>query len=57
MYGYLCKRCGCRLDPGEGNICEECLDEMEVKKQREKEFDRMVRSTDYRQMNMEEFLK
>ena len=21
---YQCKRCGCYLDPGEGDICEDC---------------------------------
>lgn len=57
MHGYLCEKCGCTLDPGEGRICEECLDESDTKKQREKEFDRMVRSTDYKQMKMEDFLK
>lgn len=56
MYGYLCEKCGCSLDPGEGNICEECLEEADVEKQREKELDRMVRSTDYEQMRMEEFI-
>ena len=57
MYGYLCEKCGCTLDPGEGSVCEECLEESDTKKKRKKEFDRMVRSKDYRQMNMEEFLK
>lgn len=57
MYGYLCEKCGCRLDPGEGSVCEECLEEADAKKQRKKEFDRMVNTTDYKQMKMEEFLK
>lgn len=26
--GPCCERCGCRLDPGEGRYCDECLEEM-----------------------------
>lgn len=25
---HKCERCGCSLDPGEGRICDECLEEM-----------------------------
>lgn len=57
MYEYSCKKCGCSLDPGEGSICEECLEEADAEKQREEEIDRMVRSTGYKQMRLEEFLK
>lgn len=57
MYGYSCDRCGCSLDPGEGSICDECVEEVDAKKKKEMEFDRMVRSTDYKQMKMEDFLK
>ena len=57
MYGYSCDKCGCTLDPGEGSICEECLEEADTKKQREREVERMVRSTDYKQMEMEDFFK
>ena len=56
MYEYSCKKCGCSLDPGEGSICEECLEEADAEKQREEEIDRMVRSTGYKQMRLEEFL-
>ncbi len=52
-----CERCGCSLDPGEGHLCDDCAEEMDNERQREKELDRMVRSTDYKQMRMEEFLK
>nr|DAI71276.1 MAG TPA: NMD3 family [Caudoviricetes sp.] len=31
-----CRICGCSLDPGEGNMCEECRDEQYMKQQREK---------------------
>lgn len=26
-YSYRCDSCGCYLDPGEGNVCEECLEQ------------------------------
>ncbi len=29
MSWNLCKGCGCRLDPGEGYYCEDCLEERE----------------------------
>lgn len=36
MSRYHCKRCGCRLDPadripypGEGDVCEECAEELD----------------------------
>lgn len=57
MYGYSCVKCGCSLDPGEGNVCDECSTEHEKEQRREKELDRMVRSTDYEQMRLEEFIK
>ena len=31
MNRYRCDECGCYLDPGEGRLCEECL---ELKKRR-----------------------
>lgn len=31
MNRYRCSECGCYLDPGEGRLCEECL---ELKKSR-----------------------
>lgn len=51
-----CRICGCSLDPGEGSMCEECRDEQYMKQQREKAVRYMVLSTDFRQMEMEEFL-
>ena len=51
-----CRICGCSLDPGEGNMCEECRDEQYMNQQREKAVRCMVLSTDFRQMEMEEFL-
>lgn len=32
-YGRLCEGCGCRLDPGEGRLCEDCLEEKERREQ------------------------
>ena len=26
-YKYRCKACGCPLDPGEGRLCGECLEQ------------------------------
>jgi hypothetical protein len=56
MFYRKCRICGCSLDPGEGNICEECRDEQYMKQQQEKAVKYMVLSTDFRQMEMEEFL-
>ncbi len=57
MYGYTCRKCGCTLDPGEGSMCDDCREEMNVERRRELELDRMIRSTDYEQMEMEDFLR
>lgn len=53
---YECEVCGCRLDPGEGRLCDDCLDEQEEERHRRMELDRMIRSTSYEQMEMEEFI-
>ena len=29
MNRYRCEGCGCRLDPGEGSLCEECRADLE----------------------------
>ncbi|MCI5874197.1 MAG: hypothetical protein PUJ55_06030 [Clostridiales bacterium] len=58
MYGnYQCEDCGCTLDPGEGKLCDECLEKKIILQNRKKEVDQMVRCTDYEQMEMEEFLR
>lgn len=31
-YMNRCGNCGCYLDPGEGHICEECLEKMEQRR-------------------------
>lgn len=57
MYGnYLCEVCGCSLDPGEGSVCDDCRSDLSEERRREKELDRMIRSINYQQMEMEEFL-
>lgn len=56
MYRYLCGTCGCRLDPGEGDTCDECREKRDREQSRRKAVDRMVRATVYEQMEMEEFL-
>lgn len=56
MYRYFCRECGCRLDPGEGNTCDECWDKYKQEQVRRQEVDRMILATDYKQMEMEEFI-
>ena len=47
------------MDPGEGqnNMCEDCVSGETEQRRRREMLDRMIRSTDYKQMEMEEFLK
>ena len=47
------------MDAGEGQngVCEECISGETERQRRRAELDRMIRSTDYKQMRMEEFLK
>ena len=47
-YYRKCEDCGCTLDPGEGRICE--TDRRAVLR-------KMILSTNYKQMEMEEFLR
>ena len=60
MYGkYQCKCCGCMMDPGEGRngVCEDCVTGETERQHRREELDRMIRSTDFKQMEMEDILK
>lgn len=57
MYGYTCSKCGCTLDPGEGSMCDDCREEMNEERRREIELDRMIRSTNFEQMELEEFIR
>lgn len=60
MYGkYQCRRCGCMMDPGEGRngVCDDCVTGETERQHRREELDRMIRSTDFKQMEMEDILK
>lgn len=60
MYGkYQCRCCGCMMDPGEGRngMCDDCVTGETERQQRREELDRMIRSTDFKQMEMEDILK
>ena len=60
MYGkYQCKCCSCMMDPGEGRngVCDDCVTGETERQHRREELDRMIRSTDFKQMEMEDILK
>ena len=59
MYEYQCRRCGCMMDPGEGRNgrCDDCVTGETERQERREELDRMIRSTDFKQMEMEDILK
>lgn len=58
MFLRECKICGCSMDSGEGKngICDDCITGETERQKRRAELDRMVRTTDFKQMDMEEFL-
>jgi hypothetical protein len=47
------------MDAGEGQngICDDCISGETEKQRRKEEVDRMVRSTVFKQMNLEEFIR
>ena len=51
-----CEACRCSLDPGEGKLCEECKEEEQEKRMREKALKNMILCNDYYQMSLEEFI-
>lgn len=59
MYEYQCRCCGCMMDPGEGRngMCDDCVTGETERQERREELDRMIRSTDFKQMEMENILK
>lgn len=59
MYEYQCRRCGCMMDPGEGRngMCDDCVTGETKRQHRREELDRMIRATDFKQMEMEDILK
>lgn len=56
-YYRKCEDCGCTLDPGEGRICDECAEKMRQKTDRMAVLRKMILSTNYKQMEMEEYLR
>ena len=56
-YYRKCEDCGCTLDPGEGRICDECAEKMWQKTDRRAVLRKMILSTNYKQMEMEESLR
>lgn len=57
MFFRECEVCGCSLDAGEGRICDECREKMSSENRRKQEMDRMVRSVDFKQIEMEDLFK
>ena len=58
-FARICTDCKGRCDPGEikNGICFECQLKREKKAKVKAEADRMVRTDDYKQLRLEEFLK
>lgn len=59
MFLRKCKVCRCPMDPGEGinGICEDCITGETRRREHRKEMERMVRSMDFIQVEMEELLR
>lgn len=59
MFLRKCKVCRCPMDPGEGKngICEDCITGETRRQKRREEMERMVRSMDFIQVEMEELLR
>lgn len=47
------------MDPGEGRngMCDDCVTGETERQERREELDRMIRSTDFKQMEMKDILK
>ena len=56
MYFRKCRICGCSLDTGEGNACDECMDEQYMRDKREEALKCIILSTDFKQMELEELI-
>lgn len=52
-----CRKCGCTLDPGEGKICDECREKIEKMQTTAGRLQMMIKSKDFKQMSMEDYLK
>lgn len=59
MFLRECCICHCSMDPGEGRngICEDCITGETRRQKRREEMERMVRSMDFIQIEMEEMLR
>lgn len=59
MFLRECCICHHPMDPGEGRngICEDCITGETRRQERRKEMERMVRSVDFIQIEMEELLR
>jgi hypothetical protein len=55
MYSYKCRNCGCSLDPGEGDLCEECAVENRRVSENKRQMERRVRTTEFIQMHIDDF--
>ena len=58
MFYRKCEGCGCSLDPGEGRMCSECIQEIERKRARDEFLGIMLMAdgSEFEQMGMEEIL-
>lgn len=53
-----CRICGCNCDPGDlkNGVCDDCRKEKRKEEHRKQETERLMRA-DYKQLEMEEFLR
>lgn len=49
---YRCDSCGCYLDPGEGLLCDECLDRVRSRIKKMDDYNLAVRETQGGQYQM-----
>ena len=58
MY-YECNVCHAHVDAGElvGGVCEDCISGETERRKLSEEMERMVQSTDFKQLEMEELFK
>lgn len=52
MNWYRCNRCSCYLDPGEGQLCEECLEQQKQRVLRIGQSQEMLQETKDGQITM-----
>lgn len=53
-----CKRCGYPMDPGEGRngMCDDCVAGETERREREEKMERMIRATEWTQLEVGGFL-